>query len=60
MRRTARKYGFEGFSSSLKSPLRMAADGTTACWFSTESMRSHSSPQKKNNFVRSVLKAPGT
>ena len=43
----------------LKSPLRIAAVGTIASWFSTERIRSHSSPQKKNSFDLSELKPPG-
>ena len=49
--RCARPEQVRRFSSSLKSPLRIAADGTMPVWFSTERMRSHSSPQKKNSLT---------
>src|SRR5205807_739142 len=54
------KNGFEGFSSSLKSPRRIAAVGTVAVEVGVSRRRIHSSPQKKKSLLRSALKPPGS
>src|SRR4030095_7815383 len=54
-----RKKGFAGSSNSLKLPSRIARLGTVMVSVVSSRRRSHSSPQKKNRFFRSVLNFPG-
>jgi hypothetical protein len=53
--RTRPKNRFDGLSSSLKSPPRIAAVGTVPVFVRVSRLRIHSSPQKKNILLRSVL-----
>src|SRR6185295_19410092 len=53
------KKEFAGFNSSLKSPCRIARDGTVSVWVVSSRRRSCSSPQKKNSLLRLVLNLAG-
>src|SRR5215813_4140560 len=55
-----RKYRLDGLSSSLRSPVRIAADGTVPVAVLPSRRLIHSSAQKKNSFVFSRRISRGT